>query len=69
MIYLCIGISTFAFISGFILGYWFLRSKCFFGGVLVLDQDGKLFAQIEDQDTIQEGNLLTFKIISNEKQK
>ena len=68
MIFLFIGLSIFTFITGFILGYWFLRSKCFFGGILVLDEEEKMYTQIESPELLEEGNWITFKIIS-EKQK
>ena len=57
--------SVFTFIAGFITGYMFLRTKLFYGGELVIDDDNNLCAQFKSENVVDEGNFITLKIIKD----
>lgn len=62
-IFIVLGLILFFFILGFFLGYFFIRTRCKYGGMLLTDNEENItYAKLEDKSVITEGSYVTFKI-------
>lgn len=62
-VFAVLGLILFFFVLGFILGYFFIRTRCKYGGILFTDEEEHItYAKLEDEKVITEGEYVTFKI-------